>query len=64
MSITRFMLLVVVDGVRDHRKLLWSLLTFELWRAEHLRPLDGALMETDPLIRMGIQPARSVSRRC
>jgi asparagine synthase (glutamine-hydrolysing) len=25
-----------IDGVRDHRNVLWSLLVFELWRAHHL----------------------------
>ena len=29
-----------VDGVRDRRKVLWSLLTFELWRSHHL-PYGG-----------------------
>jgi asparagine synthase (glutamine-hydrolysing) len=25
-----------IGGVRDHRRILWALLTFELWRMEHL----------------------------
>jgi asparagine synthase (glutamine-hydrolysing) len=26
-----------VGGVRDHRRILWSLLVFESWRAHHFR---------------------------